>query len=111
MRLSNSLFFSTVNSCGSKMSSFYWFMISLFRRKDSSKNYKKQLFFLIFLCLLIVSCSCLAVTWEMAVTSSSLAEPQRIQRERATARWLFLCPIGTGNDEWVIAVKLNSVKR
>jgi len=43
-----------------------------------------------------VSCTCLTMTWAMVVRCSAPAKPQRTQREGVTARWLFLCPCGTG---------------
>ena len=39
-----------------------------------------------------VSCSCLTMTWAMAVTCSAPADPQRTQREGATAGGFFFAP-------------------
>ena len=44
--------------------------------------------------LLPASCSCLIMTWAMAVTCSAPAEPQRTkQRMSHFTKWLFLCPL------------------
>ena len=45
--------------------------------------------------LLPVSCSCLTMTWAMAVTSSAPAKAGQPPARRSHRRWLFLCPCGT----------------